>query len=423
MQSITTMRSLVYFILLIITSSCSGQTTPTENSTEEATPLFQNANIKVGAEQIDLYLSALENKAVGLVVNQTSMVKNTHLADTLLSLGVNVKTIYPPEHGFRGTADAGESVKDGIDIKTGLPIVSIYGSNKKPTAEQLKGIDILIFDIQDVGARFYTYISTMSYIMEAGAELGIPVMVLDRPNPNGHYVAGPVMEDANKSFVGMHNIPIVHGMTVGEYAKMANGEGWLKNGVTCDLTVIPCSGYNHKTFYELPIAPSPNLPNMYSIYLYPTLCLFEGTDMSVGRGTDLQFQVLGSPHISDRRLGAEYFSMKAMYKFTPTPKPGAKHPKHEGEICWGFDLAKRTELSTLQAINDIDYKYIQGIYLLHDKKDEFFNNFFIKLAGTKSLQDLIEHPEKSSEILMKYETDLTAFKKIRKKYLLYEDFE
>ena len=417
------MRGLVYFILFLITTSCTGQT-PTEKKAEviEA-PIFQNATIKVGAERINQYLDKLENKNIGVVVNQTSMINNTHLIDSLISLNINVKTIFAPEHGFRGTADAGESVKDGIDVKTGVPIVSLYGSNKKPSPEQLKGIDILVFDIQDVGARFYTYISTMSYIMEAGAEQNIPVMVLDRPNPNGHYVAGPIMEDENKSFVGMHNIPIVHGMTVGEYAKMVNGEGWLPNDLKCNLTVIACEGYNHTTFYELPIAPSPNLPNMYSIYLYPTLCLFEGTDISIGRGTNLQFQVVGSPDISDRRLGPEYFSMKAMYKFVPTPKPGAKHPKHEGKECWGFDLVKRTELSTLQAISDIDYKYIQGVYQLHDKKDEFFNNFFIKLAGTKTLQDLIKHPEKSGEILTQYQNDLIAFKQIRRKYLLYDDFE
>jgi uncharacterized protein YbbC (DUF1343 family) len=423
MQSTIILRSLVYFIFCFAITACSANPKPTAETVNEPEKLFQNESIKVGAERMPQYLPLLKDKSVGLVVNQTSMVGKTHLADTLLALNVNVKSIFAPEHGFRGTADAGETVKNGIDTKTGLPIISLYGSNKKPTAEQLKGIDVLIFDIQDVGARFYTYISTMHYVMEAGAQNNVKVIILDRPNPNGHYVDGPVLETAYTSFVGMHPIPIVHGMTVGEYAQMVNGEGWLMNGIQCDLTVITCEGYDHTVFYELPIAPSPNLPNMYAIYLYPTLCLFEGTDISVGRGTDLQFQVVGSPNISDRRLGPEFFNMKAGYKFTPVPKSGAKNPPHEGKECWGFDLSKRTDLSTLQAMKAIDYTYLQAIYQLHDKKDIFFNDFFIKLAGTPTLKELVKNPDKTGEILMQYSADLTAFKKIRSKYLLYGDFE
>jgi uncharacterized protein YbbC (DUF1343 family) len=423
MQYTTILRSLVYFILCFSISSCSGKNKPEIETANEPVVLFQNENIVVGAERIEEYLPLLKDKVVGLVVNQTSMVGKTHLADTLIALQVNVKSIFAPEHGFRGTADAGETVKNGIDTKTGLPIISLYGSNKKPTAEQLKGIDVLIFDIQDVGARFYTYISTMHYVMEAGAQNHVPVIILDRPNPNGHYVDGPILESANTSFVGMHPVPIVHGMTVGEYAQMVNGEGWLFNGIQCELTVITCEGYDHTVFYELPIAPSPNLPNMYAIYLYPTLCLFEGTDISVGRGTDLQFQVVGSPNISDRRLGPEFFNMKAGYKFVPVPKPGAKNPPHEGKECWGFDLSKRSDIEALQAVKEIDYLYLQAVYQLHDKKDIFFNDFFIKLAGTPTLKAMIEDPSKTGATLMKYAADLTQFKKVRSQYLLYKDFE
>ncbi len=259
--------------------------------------------ISVGAEQIDEYLPLLKDKKVAMVVNQTSMVRNTHLVDTLKNLKVHIKTIFAPEHGFRGTADAGEHVKNEIDVKTGIPLVSLYGSNKKPTPAQLKNIDIIIFDIQDVGARFYTYISTMHYVMEAAAENGIKVLILDRPNPNGHYVAGPVLDTAAiKSFVGMHPVPVVHGMTVGEYAQMLNGEGWLARGVKCNLIVIPCKGYTHTSVYAPPVKPSPNLPNLRAIYLYPTLCLFEGTVISVGRGTDAPFQQTGNPYLE----GFEY---------------------------------------------------------------------------------------------------------------------
>ena len=258
---------------------------------------IDKAHYVSAAMQLDDYLPLLQEKRVGVVGNQTSIVGNTHLVDTLLSLGIDVRKIYTPEHGFRGTADAGAKVNSGKDEKTGLTIVSLYGKNKKPTAEMLQGIDIILFDLQDVGVRFYTYISTMSYVMEAAAENKLPVIVLDRPNPNGFYVDGPVLKSENQSFVGMHQVPVVYGMTIGEYAKMVNGEGWLKNGVRCDLTVIPINKYNRNAIYELPVRPSPNLPNWESVYLYPTLCFFEGTIVSIGRGTETPFQIYGHPDI------------------------------------------------------------------------------------------------------------------------------
>ena len=282
-----------------------------QNKKVEPLPSVMNQSIKekkvkVGAARIDKYFDLINNKNIALVVNQTSTIGETHLADTLQQLGITIKTIFAPEHGFRGKADAGEKVVDGIDLKTGIPLLSLYGKNKKPKPAQLAGIDVVIFDIQDVGARFYTYISTMHYVMEACAENGVEVLVLDRPNPNGHYVDGPILDPAYQSFVGMHPIPIVHGMTIAEYARMVNGEGWLKAGIQCDLSTIPCENYNHETVYELPIKPSPNLPNNRSIYLYPSLCFFEGTTISVGRGTNTQFQVYGH---SDLAIGD--------YEFTP----------------------------------------------------------------------------------------------------------
>ncbi|MBT8326989.1 MAG: DUF1343 domain-containing protein, partial [Bacteroidia bacterium] len=251
--------------------------------------------IILGSEQVMEYLPVLHGKRVGLVVNQTSTIGETHLVDSLIKLGVNIKKVFAPEHGFRGNHSAGAIIKNGVDVKSGLPVVSLYGSNKKPTAEMLKDIDVVLFDIQDVGVRFYTYISTMHYVMEACGELDKKVVVLDRPNPNGFYIDGPILEKEFSSFIGMHEIPIVHGLTVGELALMLNGEKWLKNGVQCDLKVVSCKNYNHNRMYELPIKPSPNLPNMNSVYLYPYLGLFEGTNVSIGRGTETPFQIVGRP--------------------------------------------------------------------------------------------------------------------------------
>jgi len=378
--------------------------------------------ILVGANQTEKYLQLLNGKRIGIVVNQTSVIFNdgrqktedgrrktddrsfTHLVDSLISLKVDVKKVFAPEHGFRGTADAGEKVKDGIDTKTGLPIISLYGKNRKPTTEHLKNIDIMIFDIQDVGARFYTYISSLHYVMEACAEANIPLIILDRPNPNAHYVDGPILEPEHQSFVGMHPVPVVHGMTIGEYAKMINGESWLENGIKCEITVIPVENYVHNTFYSLLIKPSPNLPSDRAINLYPSLCFFEGTNVSIGRGTDKQFQVYGSPFIADVDIN---------YCFTPQPNKGAKYPKHQGIECCGFDL------SDGERLYEINLSYLLKMYSFALDKDKFFNNFFTKLAGTKKLQQQIEQGLTEAEIKATWQKGLKRFIKIREKYLIY----
>ena len=362
--------------------------------------------IVTGAEQFPLYASFLENKNVGVVANQTSFLENEnqHLVDFLISKNVIVKKVFAPEHGFRGTADAGEHVKDGVDSKTGVPLISLYGNNKKPSHEQLKGIDVVVFDIQDVGARFYTYISTLHYVMEACAEAGIPVIVLDRPNPNGHYIDGPILEAANQSFVGMHPIPVVHGMTIGEYAKMINGEGWLKDKMKCELTVVEIENYTHDTPYALPIKPSPNLPNDQAINLYPSLCFFEGTFINAGRGTDMQFQVFGAPSLP---------ASKYTFEYTPQSNEGAKNPKFNGQLCHGKDLRKEPRL------NKINLEWLIDAYNANGKKKDFFNSFFIKLAGTDKLQQQIEQGLTAEEIRDSWKDGLARFKKIREKYLLY----
>ena len=382
-----------------------GELTPKSVSTK----FTEVKNVKVGAARIDEYFDLINNKNIALVVNQTSMIGNTHLADTLQQLGVSIKMIFAPEHGFRGKADAGEKVVDGIDTKTGIPLLSLYGKNKKPKPAQLAGIDLVIFDIQDVGARFYTYISTMHYVMEACAENGVEVLVLDRPNPNGHYVDGPVLDADYQSFVGMHPIPVVHGMTIAEYAKMVNEEGWLTDGIQCNLTTIACENYNHETVYELPVKPSPNLPNNRSIYLYPSLCFFEGTTISVGRGTNTQFQVFGHP---DLKIGD--------YEFTPEPMDGAKYPKLEGKICNGFDLTK-IDLEKIRANKQLNLDYLISVYQNYPNKKDFFlkNLFFDKLAGGKDLREQIIAGKTSAEIRATWQKDLNQFKKIRAKYLLY----
>ena len=357
------------------------------------------------AMQTDDYLPLLQGKRIGIVGNQTSIVGETHLVDTLLSLGIDVRKIYTPEHGFRGTADAGAKVNSGKDEKTGLPIVSLYGKNKKPTPEMLQGIDLILFDLQDVGVRFYTYISTMSYVMEAAAENNIPVVVLDRPNPNGFYVDGPVLKTENQSFVGMHQVPVVYGMTIGEYAKMVNGEGWLKGGVHCDLTVIPIRKYRRNAIYELPVKPSPNLPNWESVYLYPTLCFFEGSIVSVGRGTETPFQVFGHP------------DMRGCYTFTPKSTSGASKPLLEGQRCHGESLVEYAHDYTHNA-NQLQLEWIIEAYQqLKDKG--FFTNYFRLLSGNKQLQKDIENGKKANEIRASWKDDLGAFKTIREKYLIY----
>lgn len=365
----------------------------------------------VGAEQLSEYLPILKGKRVGIIANQTSFVGNCHLVDTLLSLDVNVVKVFGPEHGFRGNHADGAHISNEKDKKTGLPVISLYGNNKKPTPEQLKDVDILVFDIQDVGCRFYTFISTMTYGMEAAAEKGIPFLVLDRPNPNGFYVDGPVLEKGFESFVGMHQIPIVHGMTVGEYAKMVNGEKWLKNGVTVDLKVIPCLAYTHHTLYKLPIAPSPNLPTMESIYLYPTLCLFEGADVSVGRGTSTPFEVIGAPWWKDGR-----------YSFTPKSIPGVSdNPKFKDQKCYGYDLHDFGNV--VRGLKSIYIFWIIDAYKNAPDKSKFFNSYFDKLAGGSTLRNQIIAGKSEDEIKKSWAEGINQFKQIRKKYLLYKDFE
>jgi uncharacterized protein YbbC (DUF1343 family) len=399
-------------LVLLLCFSCRSQTQEAQNGIDEV-PSAQHISQKpvVGANQMEVYLPLLKGKKIALVANQTSVVfkdyeKNTyvHLADTLLSRGVSVTKVFAPEHGFRGTADAGEIVKDGKDTKTGLPIVSLYGNNKKPTQEQLQGLDMVLFDIQDVGARFYTYISTLHYVMEACAEAGIPLLILDRPNPNIHYIDGPVLEPEFKSFVGMHPIPVVHGMTIAEYAKMINGEGWLSNQVKCKLEIVEVANYNRQTTYSLPIKPSPNLPNDQSINLYPSICFFEGTPLSEGRGTAMQFQVFGSPELPQQHFP---------FSFTPMPNEGAKSPKFNGQVCYGKDLREAPRQEQL------NLSWLIGAYAHYPKKESFFTNFFTTLAGTKKLQQAIEKGVSETEIRASWQKGLEAYDSMRRNYMIY----
>ncbi|WP_424494620.1 exo-beta-N-acetylmuramidase NamZ family protein [Salinimicrobium sp. GXAS 041] len=412
-------KSTLLFVLIAIVScgNNSRQEKPQSLNQESHAPEIEiQEDIILGAARTDIYLPMLENKRVGIVGNQTSIITTTytddtsntkkiHLVDSLVSLGVNVVKVFAPEHGFRGTADAGEVIKDGKDLKTGLPIISLYGSNKKPSPDQLKDIDVLIFDIQDVGTRFYTYISTLHYVMEASAENDIQVIVLDRPNPNGHYIDGPILEPENKSFVGMHEIPVVHGLTIGEYAKMINGEHFLENGIQVDLTVVEMENYNHNLPYDLPIKPSPNLPNLTAINLYPSLCFFEGTNVNAGRGTHHQFQVFGSPF-----LDKDQFS----YSYVPQSNEGAKNPKHLGKTCFGKNLTDAPRLS------QINLEWLIEAYENTADKNTFFNAFFTKLAGTAKLQKQIEAGMSSEEIRATWQEGLEEYAAVRENYLMYE---
>ncbi len=367
------------------------------------------ADVVVGAARLNEYLPLLSGKKVGLVANHTSLVGSTHLLDTLRSQGVNVLRVFAPEHGFRGTVEAGANVASYVDKKSGVEVTSIYGASKKPSAEQLRGVQIMVFDMQDVGARFYTYLSTMHYVMEACAENGIPFVVLDRPNPNGHYVDGPILQPQYRSFVGMHPIPIVHGMTLGELAQMINGEGWLKNAVKCNLTVITCSNYTHVTPYDLPVNPSPNLPNMRSVYLYPSVCLFEGTIMSLGRGTDAPFQIYGHPD----------WKVKS-FTFTPRSIKGvANNPPHENKLCHGVSL-EGINIDTLKNWHGIHLEYLVESYRYFAVKEKFFTNFFAKLAGTATLQEQIESGMSAEKIRASWKPELDKFQKQREPYLLYQ---
>lgn len=386
--------------------------------------------ILTGAEQPTRYLNSLTDRRVGVVTNQTGITKGEiigkipckknpitsdcalfaeiSIVDFLIKNNVDIQKIFSPEHGFRGDADAGATVKSGKDSKTGLPIVSLYGKNNKPTGEQLTGLDVLVFDLQDVGTRFFTYISTLHYVMEAAAENNIPVILLDRPNPNGHYVDGPVLKPKFKSFVGMHPVPVVYGMTIGEYAQMINGEGWLKNGIKCDLTVIPLSGYTHQSKYTLPVKPSPNLPNSVAINLYPSTCFFEAINGSEGRGTDKPFQIYGSPYLKNMD-----------YQFTPKPNAGASNPRFNGQVCYGEDLR------TTPYLSEINLSWLIKAYKNYTGKEPFFiknsGEYWIdKLAGTDDLRKQVEAGWSEEKIKASWQEDLEKFKKVRAKYLLYK---
>jgi uncharacterized protein YbbC (DUF1343 family) len=393
-------KSELFAFLMIIFIGCSSMSS---NQTE-----VKKDRIVLGAEQLDQYVPQLGKKNVALLVNQTSTIGNVHLVDTLQALGVNIKKVFAPEHGFRGDHSAGAVVKNGLDKKTGLPVVSLYGKNKKPTPEMLANIDVIIFDIQDVGVRFYTYISTMHYLMEACAEQGKELIILDRPNPNGFYVDGPVLQKEYTSFIGMHPIPIVHGLTVAELALMIQGESWLKNDVKCNFSIVPCKNYTHDSLYQLPIKPSPNLPNMNSVYLYPYLGLFEGTNVSIGRGTQTPFQIVGRP------------GFEGSFSFTPQSMPGiSDHPKHEGKECGGFIVndAKQNDFFAKPSLN-LDW------FLLFYKKNTtengpYFKSFIFKLMGDSSFKEQVIAGLSAQEIKQTWQPDLLKYKAMRKKYLLY----
>lgn len=421
--------NLPIFMLLLISCAATTENDGNTNDTEseiitaedsivvEELPLFCNETLKVGAENTAAYFDQLKDVRVAVVGNQSSMIGDVHLVDSLLSAGIDVVKVFSPEHGFRGKADAGEKVNNEIDEKTNLPIVSLYGNNKKPKADQLTDVDVLLFDIQDVGVRFYTYISTLHYVMEAAAENDKKLIVLDRPNPNGHYVDGPVLKSGFTSFVGMHEVPVVHGMTIAEYALMVNGEGWLQGSVKCDLEYVLCENYDHTQFYELPIAPSPNLPNMASVYLYPSLCFFEGTEVSIGRGTDFPFQVIGHPDY-------QFDSAQVNFSFTPQPNDGAKHPKLEGKVCNGVDLHE-IDVREYRGKSALDLTDLIDFYENLEMGETYFlkNNFIDLLAGTDELRKAILAGDDFETIQAAWQLDLATFKEMRNKYLLYVDFE
>ncbi|MFZ1528082.1 MAG: DUF1343 domain-containing protein [Ferruginibacter sp.] len=416
------MKKYLIYLLLLGMFSC-------VNAFCQENPASQK--VITGADRMHVYLPLLKGKKVAVFANQTSMVGRTHLVDTLLKAGINIVKIFGPEHGFRGDASAGEKVANMVDKKTGIPIISLYGNHKKPLAEDVKDVDVLVFDIQDVGVRFYTYISSLEYFLEAALEMHKPLLILDRPNPNGFYVDGPVLKKPFKSFIGMQPVPIVYGMTIGEYALMLTGEKWLSekaNAIndynvstnpTADtpfhVQVIKCKNYDHTSKYELPVMPSPNLRSMQSIYLYPSTCFFEGTVLSEGRGTDKPFQVFGHPKLPK--------TLK--YSFTPKPNTGAKSSKCYYQKCYGWNLSGNKTEVLKKLDGKIQLKYLIEAYRLFPGKDSFFlkNNFINKLAGNDELQEQIKNGITETAIRQSWEPALDQFKTIRKKYLLYKDFE
>ncbi len=439
-------RTLCLVMAVVITMGCTAQKSANAKNNLKTTTNIKSTSsgknnrsqILPAAYRISQYLPMLKGKKVAVFANQTSVVGNTHLVDTLRKLGVDIKVIFGPEHGFRGTADAGEKVESGIDKATGIPVVSLYGKKRKPSKEDLKGANVLLFDIQDVGVRFYTYISSLQDYMEAAIEFNLPLIVLDRPNPNGFYVDGPVLEPAYKSFIGMQPVPVVYGMTIGEYAKMILEEGWLSEkameeytrkvlaaiyppgAIYFGLSVITCEHYTHNSKYVLPVKPSPNLPEIQSIYWYPSTCFFEGTVLSEGRGTDKPFQIFGHPSLP-----------KNLFRFTPTPREGAREPKLKGQVCYGWNLSG-TPAEVLKQINNrLQLKWLIQAYQLFPDKGSFFlktrsgntdDYFFNKLAGNATLMKQIKEGVSENEIRKSWEPALSKFKQIRKKYLLYPDF-
>ena len=418
------------FAALSVQSQCTAQK-PRENSQPQAKQQKSTAAITPAAEQMSQYLPLLKGKKLALLVNHTSTVGGTHIIDTLIKLGVNIKVAFGPEHGFRGDAPDGAKIETTTDAKTGVPVVSLYGKKNKPTPEDLKDVDVMVYDIQDVGARFYTFISSMQYFMEAALENGIPLIILDRPNPNGFYVDGPVLDQKFKSFVGMQPVPVVYGMTIGEYAQMILQEGWLSDAANkayenlkrirfmegakyFRLTVIPVANYTHKSKYVLPVKPSPNLPEIQSVYWYPSTCFFEGTTFSEGRGTPKPFEYIGHPLMP-----------KTMFSFTPVATAGAPSPKHKDQVCYGYNLSG-TPAEVLKVIdNKLQLKYLLEAYRLFPEKENFFtkNNGLNRLAGTDELMQQIKDGKTEAQIRASWEPKLAAFKTIRKKYLLYPDFE
>ena len=425
----------LFFVLsaLCIQAQCSAQKQKIKVKNEPASAkgvsTKNTATITPGANQMQKYLPMLKGKKVALLVNHTSAIGNTHLIDTLLKAGVNIKVIFGPEHGFRGDAPDGEKIETSVDKKTGIPVVSLYGKKNKPAPEDLQDVDIMVYDIQDVGTRFYTFISSMQYFMEAALENNIPMIILDRPNPNGFYVDGPVLDPKFKTFVGMQPIPVVYGMTIGEYANMILQEGWLAEAANAayenlkrirfregakyfQLHVIPVKNYTHKSKYVLPIKPSPNLPDIQSIYVYASTCFFEGTTLSEGRGTAKPFQYIGHPSMP-----------KSMFSFTPKATAGAPNPKHKDKVCYGYDLSGTPEQILKKIGNKVQIKYLMDAYKAFPDKENFFNKGIDRLAGTDELAKQIKEGKPEAEIRKSWEPKLTAFKKIRKQYLMYPDFE
>ena len=403
------MQSIKFIVLILLATSAISGSCQQQHTLKKQVP--ENEIILPGAYLTGKYLPLLKGKRTGIVANNTSLIKKTHLVDSLIAQKVNVTKIFGPEHGFRGDQPDGKEILNGKDPKTGIEVVSLYGNYKKPTKADIQDIDIMIFDIQDVGARFYTYISTLTYVMEACAENNVPLLVLDRPNPNAYYVDGPVLEPTFASFVGLHPVPVVYGMTIGEYATMVNGEKWLKEGKQCTLTIIKCDNYTHNSRYQLPVKPSPNLQDMTAIYLYPSLCLFEGTVVSIGRGTDHPFKIFGHPKFTS-----------GSYSFIPKPIKGvSEDPPLKGQLCYGQNLD--TEAEKIKKEGKLELVWLIEAYKNLSSKTEFFTNYFDKLAGNSKLREQIIAGKSETEIRKSWQPDLDAFKKIRNKYLLYPDFE